>query len=148
MANKGKPWLPEHDAYLSENIDASNEQLAENLGRSVWGVECRRVSLALALNEKDPSRDIDDCISHFRANVEQTKRRLEQQGSGSNNNKRVKKKTSEQGLDEADIIAQISECIRVNKGNMSAAWANVKFVPIIIKNHSGFQAYASFLRDK
>ena len=150
MKNKGKPWLPEHDVYLSENIAESNEQLADELGRSAYAVECRRVSLAVALSEKDPSMSLDQCISHYRADMESTKRRLDHEGNVFVMKKKTKKtkKLSIQGLEKEDTIAQVAECIRLNEGDMSAAWANTGFVSAMIRNHSGFEAYAAFVRGR
>jgi hypothetical protein len=149
MANKGKSWLPDHDEYLSQNVAESNEQLADTLGRSAHAVECRRVSLAVALSEKDPSVSLDECISRFGADKERTKRRFDKQGG--NKIKRARITVAQEQVlvqTEDKTIAKVAECLRLNDGDMSVAWADSEFVPVMIQNHSGFEAYASFLRGR
>lgn len=144
MANKGKPWSSEHDALLTENVEKTNMQLAELLGRSAHGIECRRAVLAASLHRDEPSASIEECISRFCADPEQAKRVLKRQKIGGSQIEPTVKKSKP--TPESEVIAEAAKCILEGGGDLFHGWSNPKFVPVMIKHYGGFQAYASAVR--
>jgi hypothetical protein len=158
MANHGKPWLPENDTLLVDNVVKSNEELAELFGRSAHAVACRRAILAIALSKQNPSISIDECISLYRADTERVKYFLEKKKHGSNTSKCTKtsipsvadgpvpKKIKLSGNTEDNVIQTVADCIQRDGGYMANAWRTPEFVAVMIKYHSGFEAYSAVVR--
>lgn len=143
MANKGKPWLIEHDIFLAENADTPNDELAELLGRSALGIECRRAVLVVDLHKKNPDLSVDECIARFHSDPERTNRYLKKQEVQSDGTAPSSKRLRRSNIsDEFSLIAAAAECIRSNEGDLLHSWANPEWVPVMIKHHSGFAAYA------
>jgi hypothetical protein len=167
MSNHGKPWLPEHDELLMHNIEKSNKELAEMLGRSAWAVECHRVNLAMALCRSDSTVSLDESIARFKADTELVQQCVEKKTIREQKRARTSRlvspdadavtavireqrkaaKTFKVSPDTSDIMA-VAECIRNNQGSLAEAWANPDFVPILIKYHGGFQAFSASLAQK
>jgi hypothetical protein len=164
MSNKGKPWLPEHDELLMQNIEKSNEDLADLLGRSAWAVECHRVTLAMGLCRGDSAMSLDECIARFKADSDLVQHCVEKKTIREQKRARTSRlvspdadavaavireqrkaaKTFNVSPDTSDIMA-VAESIRNNQGSLAEAWANPDFVPILIKYHGGFQAFSASL---
>jgi hypothetical protein len=167
MSNHGKSWLPEHDRLLMQNIETSNEKLADLLGRSEWAVECRRVTLAMALCSGDSTMSLDECIARFNADADLVQRCVEKKNIREQKRAKTSRlvspdsdaitavvqkqrkaaKTFTVSPDTSAIIA-VAESIRINQGSLAEAWANPDFVPILIQYHSGFQAFSASLTQK
>lgn len=166
MSNKGKPWLPEHDAFLRENVNLPNEQLAGLLERSALAIECRRARLAASLSKAEGAPAIEECIERLRADPERTNRCLEQIKNTSTSrppNKRTrlastadnntisklsKKRTWQAATaDNNDAISAVAESILTSGGSMLQAWAKKEFVSVMIQHYNGFEAYAAFVRS-
>ena len=160
MANMGKPWLPGHDSFLVENVERSNEELASLLGRSVVAIHCRRALLSVAFSKRNPSITIDECIARFMADTDRVHRLLGQKSHGSDTSKHTKtsipgeadgpvpKKIKLSGNTEDNVIQAAADCIRRDGGNMANAWSTSEFVAVMIKHHSGFEAYSSAVRAR
>ena len=160
MANKGKAWLAKHDEYLEHNVVKYNEDLAETLGRSVLGIECRRAFLAKALHQRDPSISVEDCISRFGADADRVKRYM-LRGSYVSDKSECKRKIGHdvaagpalqkiKRLDVAEdsVIQAAAHCILRSAGSMDIAWDTPAFIPVMIKYHSGFKEYSSAVQAR
>ena len=154
MANKGKSWLAGHDQFLELNVVKYNEELAKILGRSVCAIECRRVFLANALHQRDPSISLEDCILRFGADADRVKR----YGSDKSGCKRkigpnaadgpVFQKIKRPDVAEDSVIQAVAECILMSGGSLENAWNTSEFIPVMIKYHGVFKAYSYFLSSK
>jgi hypothetical protein len=146
-----------------DNIDRTNTELAEMLGRSAWAVECRRRALEVELKLSNPSMTLDECIAQFKADPHSGKRQTD--SSSSSVRKRVRllrpdmvssgasAATSVVGSiqtvsSDIHIITDVAENIRLNQGSMAEAWTNPDFVPPLIKYYDGFNAFSATLAQK
>jgi hypothetical protein len=121
-----------------------NEDLAETLGRSVLGIECRRAFLAKALHQRDPSISFEDCISRFGADADRVKRYT---GCKRKIGHDVAAGPALQKIKclevaEDSVIQAAADCILRSAGSMGIAWDTPAFIPVMIKYHSGFKEYS------
>ena len=68
MGQRGKKWLPEHDHFLMQNIDADDHAIAQTLQRSAHAIACRRVHLAAKMAL--PDAPLSESLARFRADPE------------------------------------------------------------------------------
>jgi hypothetical protein len=148
MANKGTPWLPEQDLLMMRNINMTDRELAMLLGRTPLAVECHRAQLAVELKRADPEVTLEECCDRFRANVERVTRRLSTPAATEPRAKKFKVSKLPSG-DSSDLvlISAAAELIRTSGGDMSKAWADSTLVPVMIKYHSGFEAYTATVKS-
>ena len=147
MANKGTPWLPEQDLLMMRNINMTDRELAMLLGRTPCAVECHRAQLAVELKRADPEVTLEECCDRFRANMDRVTSRL---NAGATEPRAKKLKVSNLSFgDSSDLvlISAAAELIRTGGGDMSKAWADSTLVPIMIKYHSGFEAYTATVKS-
>ena len=49
---------------------------------------------------------------------------------------------------DTSAIMAVVESIRINQGSLAEAWTNPDFIPLLIKYHSGFEAFSATLTQK
>ena len=162
MSNRGKTWLPEHNELLVHNIEKTNAEIAVMLGRGAWAVECHRVTLAIELRREDSTLSVEACIARFKADAELVHHRMEKNTARARKRSRTCVDEDSMAIVREQVavgktlsvtsdtaaIAAVAECIRINQGSLAEAWANPDFVPILIKHHSGFEAFSASLTQK
>ena len=156
MANRGKSWLPVHDALMMQKIQNSNQELADILERTPHGVECHRARLAVDLKKIEPRLSIEECCDRFHSDIDRVHRCMDQKKISSNNDdcgpRQKRSRTHMQSMQPSDIaelqiISEAAECIQINGGSLAEAWADSRFTAILIKHFAGFEGYASTVRS-
>ena len=71
MDNRGKLWQIDDDQKLMETPYVPDAVFAQNMGRTVNAIKCRRSHLAAKMHQNDPQIPLEECVALMNADFAQ-----------------------------------------------------------------------------